>query len=73
MCLPNSAVQALGKLTGLTQDVRTRLFQVGGASIAGKSHAFDRHWRNARTIATHNPLAYKRRALGANLLNDDPL
>ena len=29
----------------------------------------DRHWRNARTVASHNPLAYKAHATGNYLVN----
>lgn len=68
-----TAAKAQEIVISLTLDASTRLFEVGGASLASSTRAFDRHWRNARTIATHNPLAYKLRALGANLLNGDPL
>lgn len=68
-----TAAQAQEIVISLTLDAGTRFFEVGGASLAGSAHAHDRHWRNARTLATHNPLAYKLRALGANLLNGDPL
>ena len=34
----------------------------------------DRHWRNARTLASHNPRVYKARILGDWLINGkDPL
>jgi alkylation response protein AidB-like acyl-CoA dehydrogenase len=68
-----AAAQAQEVVIAQTLDASTRFFEVGGASLAGGAHANDRHWRNARTLATHNPLAYKLRALGANLLNGDPL
>jgi len=29
----------------------------------------DRHWRNAQTVATHNPAAFKARQLGDHLVN----
>src|SRR5690606_9796746 len=35
------------------------LFDVGGGSTALRKHNFDRHWRNARTVANHNPRYYK--------------
>jgi alkylation response protein AidB-like acyl-CoA dehydrogenase len=47
-----------------------RLFDVGGASGTARKHNFDRHWRNARTHTTHDPLAYKFRIVGDHLLND---
>ncbi|MFF7710956.1 acyl-CoA dehydrogenase family protein [Pseudomonas sp. NPDC007930] len=40
------------------------LFDVGGAATTMASHGHDRHWRNARTHTTHDPVAYKYRALG---------
>ncbi|WP_411880285.1 acyl-CoA dehydrogenase family protein [Polaromonas sp. YR568] len=47
----------------------TLLFEVGGASSARRSENLDRHWRNARTLAAHNPAAFKARALGDYELN----
>jgi hypothetical protein len=29
----------------------------------------DRHWRNARTLASHNPVVYKPRIVGDFLVN----
>ncbi|VFR41839.1 Acyl-CoA dehydrogenase; probable dibenzothiophene desulfurization enzyme [plant metagenome] len=46
------------------------LFDVGGAATTLRGHNFDRHWRNARTHTTHDPLAYKFRTVGDYLLND---
>ncbi|MDO9711445.1 acyl-CoA dehydrogenase family protein [Paracraurococcus lichenis] len=40
------------------------LFDVGGASAATRPKNLDRHWRNARTLASHNPAAYKAQLLG---------
>jgi alkylation response protein AidB-like acyl-CoA dehydrogenase len=48
----------------LVLDAATRLFEVGGASAVGTGHALDRHWRNVRTIASHNPVIQRTRALG---------
>jgi len=45
-------------------DAATRLFEVGGASAVGTGIALDRHWRNVRTIASHNPVIQRTRALG---------
>ncbi len=51
-------------------DATTRLFDIGGASATDSSRAFDRHWRNARTIASHNPPhRNKARIIGDFLLN----
>jgi alkylation response protein AidB-like acyl-CoA dehydrogenase len=47
-----------------------RIFDTGGASATSTSLNLSRHWRNARTIANHNPLAYKARATGDYAVND---
>jgi alkylation response protein AidB-like acyl-CoA dehydrogenase len=46
-----------------------RLFEIGGASATGRTHNFDRHWRNLRTIFSHNPLLHKARVIGDYELN----
>ncbi|NVZ20378.1 acyl-CoA dehydrogenase family protein [Pseudomonas costantinii] len=51
-------------------EATTLLFEVGGASATSESRRFDRHWRNARTLASHNPAIYRERALGNYYLND---
>lgn len=45
------------------------LFEVGGASAVDVDLALDRHWRNARTLATHNPAIHRARAIGDFELN----
>ncbi|WP_143109938.1 acyl-CoA dehydrogenase family protein [Agromyces sp. CF514] len=52
----------------------TLLFDALGSSGVQRSAALDRHWRNARTLTSHNPRIYKERVLGDFYLNDaDPL
>ncbi len=51
----------------------TRLFDVGGASAARQTAQLDRHWRNIRTIASHNPGLYKARVIGNHAINGVPL
>ncbi|MFC0249078.1 acyl-CoA dehydrogenase family protein [Citricoccus parietis] len=46
-----------------------RVFEVGGASATSTSRALDRHWRNARTISSHNPAILRQRVVGDYLLN----
>ena len=48
-----------------------RLFDVGGASTADRTHNLDRHWRNARTVANHNPRDWKAAVTGAWYLKDE--
>jgi len=42
----------------------TRLFEVGGASAVSTAAGLDRHWRNVRTVASHNPTVQRTRAVG---------
>lgn len=46
-----------------------RMFEAGGASATSRGHNFDRHWRNLRTIFSHNPLLHKARVVGDYELN----
>lgn len=49
------------------------LFDVGGASITNRDLGFDRHWRNARTAANHNPRQWKAAVAGAyHLTGEEP-
>ncbi|KAF1047548.1 acyl-CoA dehydrogenase family protein [Xylophilus sp.] len=45
------------------------LFEVGGASAASGARGLDRHWRNARTLSSHNPAILREVALGNYHLN----
>ncbi|WP_454731343.1 MULTISPECIES: acyl-CoA dehydrogenase family protein [Cupriavidus] len=47
-------------------------FDAGGASSCDRQYNLDRHWRNARTVANHNPRQWKAAAVGAWLLKDQP-
>ncbi|MDQ1608046.1 MAG: hypothetical protein QOE16_778 [Microbacteriaceae bacterium] len=51
-------------------DATSLLFEVGGASATSENRRLDRHWRNARTIATHNPAIHRERVIGDYVLND---
>jgi alkylation response protein AidB-like acyl-CoA dehydrogenase len=46
-----------------------KLFDVGGASATQSGNNLDRHWRNVRTIATHNPTFLKASAVGDHIIN----
>jgi len=49
--------------------VSEMLFRLGGASATSGKLNLDRHWRNARTHTTHDPVSYKARAVGDFYLN----
>jgi alkylation response protein AidB-like acyl-CoA dehydrogenase len=68
-----AAVQAQSTVTERVLEATTVLFEVGGASATGEARRLDRHWRNARTISSHNPVVYQQRAIGAELLTGDGL
>ncbi|MBS0881513.1 acyl-CoA dehydrogenase family protein [Pantoea sp. JGM49] len=50
----------------------TELFNALGASDTRISKALDRHWRNARTVSSHNPVIYKARDIGGWKVNGTP-
>lgn len=51
----------------------TIVFDALGSSGVSEDLLLDRHWRNARTLASHNPRVYKERILGAWFVNQaDP-
>lgn len=45
------------------------IFDAASASALEVSRALDRHWRNARTISSHNPSIYKARFVGDYTVN----
>jgi len=61
--------QAQQVVIDLVLQATTLLFEVGGASATSEKLRLDRHWRNARTAANHNPAIYRERAIGDYLLN----
>ncbi|PJJ55168.1 acyl-CoA dehydrogenase family protein [Compostimonas suwonensis] len=64
-----AAFQAQQIVLPTVLEATTLLFEVGGASATSEERALDRHWRNARTIATHNPAIYREQQLGDYELN----
>nr|WP_295970880.1 acyl-CoA dehydrogenase [uncultured Bacillus sp.] len=68
-----SAAQAKVVVDQLALKASSLLFEVGGASATRQSAHLDRHWRNIRTIASHNPTAYKARAIGNYVVNGTEL
>jgi alkylation response protein AidB-like acyl-CoA dehydrogenase len=60
-------------LDAVAPEAATRLLELGGASAASRQRNLDRHWRNIRTITLHNPVSYKARVIGQNLLHGTPV
>lgn len=67
------AAQAKVVVDELALRATGRVFDLGGASATKKERNLDRHWRNVRTLSTHNPLLYKAQAIGDHALNGTPL
>ena len=63
------AAQAKVVVDELAQRAASQLFDAGGSSAVRQSAGLDRHWRNIRTLASHNPAPYKARAVGDWLVN----
>jgi alkylation response protein AidB-like acyl-CoA dehydrogenase len=53
-------------------EATTLLFEIGGASAVSETRRLDRYWRNARTLASHNPTVQRARAIGDYWLNGTP-
>lgn len=61
----------------VTDDVAANLgsllLDVGSGSAVTVTRALDRHWRNIKVIASHNPRIYKERIIGDHYLNGSRL
>lgn len=55
--------------TRLAGEATWELFNAASASATNGDQALDRHWRNARTISSHNPVIYKARLVGDFTVN----
>ncbi|GAB3146606.1 acyl-CoA dehydrogenase family protein [Microbacterium neimengense] len=64
------AAQAQSFATAAVQQLTSRLFDTLGASATARGAHLDRHWRNARTVSSHNPVLYKNRWVGEWVLHD---
>jgi len=64
--------QAQTVVSDLILDATATLFDALGASATLRSTGLDRHWRNARTITSHNPRVYKDRIVGDFAVNGTP-
>jgi SfnB family sulfur acquisition oxidoreductase len=62
--------KAFGSETAVA--VASDLFALTGASAADERYDLSRHWRNARTHASHDPVDWKYHHIGNHLLSDVP-
>jgi alkylation response protein AidB-like acyl-CoA dehydrogenase len=59
-----AASQAKITVEALVLDVIDALTQVASGSTLSTERALDRHWRNVKVLASHNPSIYKQQILG---------
>jgi SfnB family sulfur acquisition oxidoreductase len=64
-----AVAEAKACANGAALQICEMMYQVGGASMTLRAYNYDRHWRNARTHTTHDPVAYKFKAIGDFFLN----
>lgn len=64
--------QAQGVVIDLVLQAATIAFDALGASAVKRDAGLDRHWRNVRTLASHNPRIYKDRIVGDYAVNGTP-
>jgi alkylation response protein AidB-like acyl-CoA dehydrogenase len=62
------ASEAKVVIDDLAPQIASWLIDLGSGSVVSRVGALDRHWRNIKVIASHNPRLYKERLLGQHLL-----
>jgi SfnB family sulfur acquisition oxidoreductase len=65
-----AVAQAKAFASEVAAEVATEIFSLSGASAADERYDLSRHWRNARTHASHDPVSWKYHHVGNYLLND---
>ncbi len=70
VALDSAAAQVV--VSDLVLKATSDLFDTLGASATSRTRALDRHWRNARTVASHDPRLLEARSVGAHLVNGTP-
>lgn len=64
-----AAAEAKVVVDDLAPQLAGWLIDLGSGSVVSRRGALDRHWRNIKVIAAHNPRLYKERFLGENALH----
>ncbi|MFL6126150.1 acyl-CoA dehydrogenase family protein [Actinophytocola sp.] len=57
--------------TRVVNETTSKVFEFVGARGTASKYAFDRFWRNARTLTLHDPVVYKAREVGAHFLTGE--
>lgn len=68
-----AAAKAKVVVDAIAQRAASALFDVAGASATLRDLNLDRHWRNLRTVASHNPAIYKAMVIGDHEVNGTPV
>ena len=63
------SAQSQSIVIDLVLQAATIAFDALGASAVKRDAGLDRHWRNVRTLASHNPRIYKDRIVGDYAVN----
>lgn len=63
-----AAAEAKVVIDDLAPQIASWLIDLGSGSVVSRDNAFDRHWRNIKVIASHNPRLYKEQLLGRHQL-----
>ncbi|MCY0386609.1 acyl-CoA dehydrogenase family protein [Robbsia sp. Bb-Pol-6] len=64
-----AAAEAKVVIDDLAPQIASWLIDLGSGSAVSRQAGLDRHWRNIKVIASHNPRLYKERLLGQNALH----
>ena len=57
--------------TRVVNETTSKVFEFVGARGTASKYAFDRFWRNARTLTLHDPVVYKAREVGEHFLTGE--
>jgi alkylation response protein AidB-like acyl-CoA dehydrogenase len=57
--------------TRVVNETTSKVFEFVGARGTASKYAFDRFWRNARTLTLHDPAVYKAREVGEHFLTGE--
>jgi len=57
--------------TRVVNETTSKVFEFVGARGTANKYAFDRFWRNARTLTLHDPVVYKAREVGEHFLTGE--
>ncbi|GAB1515838.1 acyl-CoA dehydrogenase family protein [Actinophytocola sp. KF-1] len=57
--------------TRVVNETTSKVFEFVGARGTASRYAFDRFWRNARTLTLHDPVVYKAREVGEHFLTGE--